>query len=327
MTDSTPDSTIDSIHIQVCLLTYNRPEMLRSALASLREQVIPDRSLKMHLLVVDNDAAGSGQATFRSAFEGSQLSARYVCEPGRGIGNARNRALLESAGMDYIAFIDDDEVATPQWLYHLYQTAQRWNAAIVTGPVTPAFVDAPQWMVQGGFFRMRPQETGQAVEFVATNNVLLRSALVNKYKFDSRFDATGGEDTHFFMRMRRDGLRLVWCQEAEVIETVPADRAKVKWILHRAQSDANRYTRCCLDLDPGFATRVKRLGKALLGFSAGLLLVPAGLLGRKYALRGLQWIYRSLGTCAALWGAQTIYYAPAPVLATPSAPAGDHLER
>jgi glycosyltransferase involved in cell wall biosynthesis len=315
-----------SVPIQVCLLTYKRPDLLRETLLSLRSQTISDPQLKMHILVVDNDAAGSGHETFHAALEGSPVPARYVCEPARGICNARNRALLESAGMDYIAFLDDDEVATPAWLQSLYQTLQLARADIVTGPVTPKFLDAPQWLVQGGFFRMAPQPTGSPVEYVATNNVLFRAALATRYKFDSRFDATGGEDTHFFMRMKRDGLRLVWCQEAEVIETVPGNRTKVRWMLQRAQSEANRYTRCCLDLDHSLAIRLQRFGKALLGFGAGVLLLPAGLLRKKYAVRGLQWIYRALGTWSALWGAQTIYYAPTPALATPSPTVGDRLE-
>jgi succinoglycan biosynthesis protein ExoM len=315
-----------TVAIQVCVLTYKRPEMLRNALASLRAQVLSSPRVKMHLLVVDNDAAGSGQATFESALEGSPFPARYICEPTRGISNARNRALLESTGMDYIAFIDDDEVATSRWLHELYTTLQQTQADIVTGPVTPEFLAAPQWIVQGGFFRMRPLPTGHPVDFVATANVLFRAALVGKYKFDSRFNATGGEDTHLFMRMKRDGLRLVWSQEAEVIETIPASRTKIKWMLHRAESDANRYTRCCLDLDHSISIRMRRLGKALLGCGAGLLLLPAGLVHRKYALRGLLWIYRAIGTCSALWGAQTPYYGQAPVLVAPSAIAGDHLE-
>jgi O-antigen/teichoic acid export membrane protein len=314
------------VQMQVCLLTYKRPQLLRETLLSLRSQVISDPQLTMHILVVDNDVAGSGWETFRRALEDSPIPSRYVCEPGRGIGNARNRALRESAGMDYIAFIDDDEVATPEWLQSLYQTMQRSQADIVTGPVTPRFVEAPEWIVQGGFFRMSPQPTGSVVECVATNNVLFRAELATRYTFDSRFDATGGEDTHLFMRMKRDGLRPVWCQEAEVIETVPGDRTKVKWMLQRAQSDANRYTRCCLDLDRGAAIRIQRLGKALLGFGAGVLLLPAGLLQKQHAVRGLQWIYRAMGTCSALWGARTIYYAPTPALVTPSASVGEHLD-
>jgi succinoglycan biosynthesis protein ExoM len=314
------------IHIQVCLLTYKRPELLRQTLHSLRDQVIADPKVKMHLLVVDNDAAGSGKATFDAALAGSPIPARYVCEPSRGIGNARNRALSESDGMDFIAFLDDDEVATPEWLSQLYQTLQRQHADIATGPVTPNFVAAPAWIVRGGFFRMPQRPTGGPIDFVATNNVLFRGEIARSYKFDSRFDATGGEDTHFFMRLRKDGMRLVWSQEAEVIETVPADRTRVRWMLQRAQSEANRYTRCCLDLEDGLGTRSKRLGKALLGAGAGLAMLPLGIIGRKYALRGLLWIARALGTCAALWGTQTIYYQTTPALATTSAAVGKHLE-
>src|ERR1700693_1057975 len=228
------------VPVQVCLLTYKRPELLRQTLASLCSQVIPKSLIEMHILVVDNDAAGSGHDVFQDALKDSQIPARYVCEPGRGIANARNRALLESTGMDYIAFIDDDEVATLHWLHELYATLQQYDADIVTGPVTPEFVDAAPWIVRGGFFRMRTLQTGCKIDFVATNNVLFRAELARTYKFDSRFDATGGEDTHFFMRMKRDGLRLVWCQEAEVIETIPQSRTKLRWMLQRAQSEANR---------------------------------------------------------------------------------------
>jgi len=314
------------VHIQVCLLTYKRPELLHQTLRSLRDQRIADPCITMHLLVVDNDAAGSGRATFDAALAGSTIPARYVCEPRRGIGNARNRALSESDGMDYIAFLDDDEVATPEWLYHLYQTLYRQHADIATGPVTPYFVAAPAWIVRGGFFRMPKRATGSPIDFVATNNVLFRAQLAHSYKFDSRFDATGGEDTHFFMRLRKDGMRLVWSQEAEVIETVPADRTRVGWMLRRAQSEANRYTRCCLDLDHGLSTRIKRFGKALLGALAGLAMLPLGVIGRRYAMRGLLWLSRALGTCAALWGSQTIYYQTSPALATPAAAVGKSLE-
>src|ERR1700719_5362047 len=144
----------EHVHIQVCLLTYKRPELLRETLTSLRGQMLSDPLVKIHILVVDNDAAGSGFETFRTVTEDGLVPSRYVCEPGHGIANARNRALVESAAMDYIAFIDDDEVASPEWLHHLYLTLQRYHADIVTGPVTPEFVDAPSWIVRGGFFRM-----------------------------------------------------------------------------------------------------------------------------------------------------------------------------
>ncbi|HWZ52852.1 MAG TPA: glycosyltransferase family 2 protein [Granulicella sp.] len=314
------------VHIQVCLLTYKRPDLLRDTLASLRAQMLSDPLVKIHILVVDNDASGSGFETFKTAMEDGLVPARYVCEPDRGITNARNRALVESAAMDYIAFIDDDEVASPEWLHHLYLTLQRYHADIVTGPVTPEFVDAPNWIVRGGFFRMRAMPTGAPVDCVATNNVLFRAALTRAYKFDSRFSATGGEDTLFFMRMKRDGLRLVWCQEAEVFETVPPSRTKLRWMLQRARSEANRYTRCCLDVDGSATMRFKRFGKAFLGCCSGLALLPAGLVSRKYTVRGLQLIFRAIGTWTALWGTQTIYYEPTPALATPSASGGDRLE-
>ena len=58
-----------------------------------------------------------------------------------------------------------------------------------------------------------------------TGNVLFRLSIVEGMAepFDPRFD-NGGEDTDFFKRMTSQGRIFVWCDEAIVYETVPANR-------------------------------------------------------------------------------------------------------
>jgi len=45
---------------------------------------------------------------------------------------------------------------------------------------------------------------------------------------------TGGEDKDFFMRMNDLGFAFIWCNEAVVLETVPADRWKRSFMWKRA---------------------------------------------------------------------------------------------
>jgi glycosyltransferase involved in cell wall biosynthesis len=61
---------------------------------------------------------------------------RYVVEPRRGLSFVRNRAISEAraARADFVAFLDDDEVATAPWLTELLRVQGRYAADVVTGP-------------------------------------------------------------------------------------------------------------------------------------------------------------------------------------------------
>jgi succinoglycan biosynthesis protein ExoM len=303
---------LEVTHVQICLLTYRRAELLRAALKSLLcQSAIAIRGIAVHVLVVDNHDEQSGRSIFDEVLGGSDVvSARYLCEPARGLSIARNRALKESLAMDFVAFIDDDEIADAGWLERLLSGAKEFDAGVVAGPVWPRHVQSPSWVVRGGFFNAVQRPTGTDIDFVATNNVLLRREIVGTFRFDSRFDFTGGEDTEYFMRIKRAGAKMVWMNEAIVYECVPPGRANARWLLSRARSDANRYTRSCLSFDRGVRTTGRRFVVACGGFLAGLGTLPLGLLGRQHAVRGLQLMSRAIGTVSALLGREQAFYGP-----------------
>ena len=104
------DTRVD--RVVVCVCTKDRPIMLHRCLDSLLRQRVSDGSLDLHLLIVDNSAHGGVRETVRQYGDGS-LPIAYVHEPRAGIPVARNAALsaLEHISPDWIAFIDDDEIA------------------------------------------------------------------------------------------------------------------------------------------------------------------------------------------------------------------------
>ena len=64
----------------------------------------------------------------------------YALEPIVGIPYARNRALeMAMAADDLIAFLDDDEVPSEQWLAELLRVWREYSADVVFGPVQPFF--------------------------------------------------------------------------------------------------------------------------------------------------------------------------------------------
>lgn len=300
--------------LQVCVLTYKRPEMLADALASIYAQTgLRQRDILLHLLVVDNDPLGTGYDVYDSFSDADPaIKARYVLESSRGLANARNRALAESQEMDLVAFLDDDEVAAPDWLSTLIAVRDEFSAAVVSGPVMPIPQELPAWIVEGGFLNPAEHTTGAHLQHVATDNVLLHCSVFRQFRFDPRFNATGGEDTDFFLRVHKAGLLMVWAADAHVAARFPQERANARWLISRAFSDASRYTHARLLLSSGSpATRAMRVLRAAAGAVGGMALLLRAPFGKRYSVQALRLMARSAGTFSALAGQRHNYYGAA----------------
>lgn len=165
------------------------------------------------------------------------MPVHYFVEPEQNISRARNRTLAE-ARADLVATIDDDEVADPSWLQELHRGLTAYDADAVFGPVHASFVEPPpQWIVDGGFFDYKPIPTGEPVplESTRTSNVMIkRSAMPDDGDvFDLKLGLTGGEDLDLFRRMQGNGARMVAVASAVVHETIPVQRARMKWLAAR----------------------------------------------------------------------------------------------
>jgi len=98
--------------ISVVIITLNRAEWLKDALASLTKQTRqPDE-----VVVVDNGSKDHTKEVILSFSD--RLNIKYVYEPVRGIPYARNAGIKNATG-DVIASIDDDCVADEDWLKYI----------------------------------------------------------------------------------------------------------------------------------------------------------------------------------------------------------------
>ena len=225
-------------HINVCICTYNRPELLNNLLIKLQNQKT-NQSFSYSIIVVDNDYEQLGKVVVEAIKKNAKIQIDYYVEPEQNIALARNKA-VENAKGDYIAFIDDDEFPVDDWLLNLYQTLNKYAVDGVLGPVKPYFeTEPPQWIIRGRLFEREFFQTGTIIQnpkYTRTGNVLLsRKIFVDKESpFDPRFGKTGGEDVDFFKRMIQKGNVFVWCNEACVNEIVPPERFKRSYFLKRA---------------------------------------------------------------------------------------------
>ena len=198
----------------------------------------------IEVIVVDNDSS-------RSAKPACQLpdfpwTIRYICEPNRGIARARNSAIAAARSPAFLAFIDDDEVPHANWLDELMWTQSQFQADVVSGPVLPAYTaDVPQWIRNGGFFRRPVFRTGDVVKLSSTNNALVRSSVLATVPgFDEQFNLTGAEDSHFFLRIRESGFKMIFSSAAVVYEPITEQRANLSWLLRRGYQAGNSWALC-----------------------------------------------------------------------------------
>ena len=285
--------------IDVCIATCERPAMLRRLLASIEAQRIPP-GVRLHVVVVDNDARRSAEPAVREA-RARGLAVTYECEPRRNVSLARNRGLRHASG-EWIATIDDDAVAAPDWIDRLLSAARRFEADVVFGAVERVLPEgASPALHESGVFELPDPPTGLHADIVYnTINCLFRRALVayRHEPFAPSYGRTGGEDTELFHVLEHErGARTIWCREAKVREHVLPERASWRWILRRSfrEGTTNYRVRRRWNLEPGAPLPVRLLGLLLwtMRMSATITLrMLAGIAHRRSRARALKDLHR-----------------------------------
>lgn len=304
-----PEHGTDSVVIAV--LTYRRPDDLAAVLPELISQACSSK-VPASILVIDNDPQASARRLVDSQ---DPTMVRYVHEPEPGIAAARSRALAEAGASPFLVFIDDDERPSENWLNRLLDVQQETGAAAVVGPVISEYAQTPDpWITAGAFFTRRRMPTGTSVTVAATNNLLLDLRQVRKIglDFDRRFGLLGGEDTLFTRRLAQQGGKLVWCDEAIVVDRVPSHRLTRSWVLRRAFSSGNSWSRVGLELASvasgwrvaGYPLRLRLLLAGTVRMAGGCARVAQGVLGRSLAhrARGFRTIARGAGMMSGALG-------------------------
>ena len=288
-------------HISVCICSYRRPHLLKRLLETLGPQDTGG-SFTYSIVVVDNDHLRTAEAVVRDFAAASPIPVTYCVEPRQNIARARNRA-VENADGDFVAFIDDDELQTTQWLLNLYEACHKYDVDGVLGPVKPHFDEQPpEWVVKGKFYDRPTYPTGFVIDWVKgrTGNVLLRRQILaaSGQPFNPEF--LTGEDQDFFRRMIEKGHVFTWCNEAVAYESVPPGRWKRTFMLRRALLSG-----AISAVQPTFGPL--KIGKSLLAVLVyGAWLPLAFALGHDKFMRCLVSLFDHLGGLLALLGIRPI---------------------
>ena len=228
-----------SIAIVVCIPSFRRPQHLRLTLQSLASQRTGRR---FAVVIVENDVERrESLAVAVDIFEREILQGVCVVEPRQGnchaINAAFETALQAFPSARHVLMVDDDEIASPEWLGRMVDAAETTGADVIGGPVWPDFDDGrTRHLRQHPAFRPAYDASGPVPVIYGCGNCLITRSVFDRLglpAFDLRFNFLGGGDTDFFVRCREAGMRFHWVAEAVITETVPRGRTNPAWLALR----------------------------------------------------------------------------------------------
>ncbi len=224
--------------VSVVIPTLNRPQPLRRAIASALAQLVP-ADVTIEVIVIDNSADGNAQQGVAGIVAPAGRQLTWISEPNPGVANARNSGARAAAGA-WVAFLDDDEEASPSWLATLLGVASASGADAVFGPVDAQADEGGELGGFGPFFsRTIERPDGSDITdlsaYLGTNNSMFNKArcLSEAVPFDTSLNSTGGEDSLLLKRLVIGGARFAWAARAPVTEWVPPRRLTWEYVRKR----------------------------------------------------------------------------------------------
>ena len=229
------------LSVIICTHQPERTADLAEAVRSVRAQTMPADEI---VLVVDH------QPALADRLRAELPDLRVVANEGmRGASGARNTGVANARG-EWLAFLDDDAVAEPEWLAHLATAGSEPDVLGVGGRITPLWLrPRPSWFPDEFAWVVGASYRGLPTVAAAVRNVWTGSMLVSRDVFEAvggfraGFGKTGGrsapEDTDFCLRAARAFPSRRWRYEpaALVGHKVPAQRCTVGFFLRRCYSE------------------------------------------------------------------------------------------
>jgi glycosyltransferase involved in cell wall biosynthesis len=234
--------TAHDISVITCAYTEDRWNDLVAAVESVQQQTLVAREI---IIVIDHNPALLKRVR-------DHLSGVTPIEntEARGLSGARNSGIATAKGQ-IIAFLDDDAIATPNWLMLLREGFTDPQLLGIGGAVIPLWLDhGPAWLpeefywVVGCTYRGMPQSI-QAIRNPIGSNMAFRRGI---------FDAVGGfrngigrigrrpfgcEETEFCIRARQHWPQgtFLYHPQASVFHRIPRNRTGWRYFCSRCYAE------------------------------------------------------------------------------------------
>jgi glycosyltransferase involved in cell wall biosynthesis len=180
------------VKLSIIIITRNRAELLKECLESVSMQ----SKKPYEIIVVDNDSDDETPHMVKTmakkySAKSSKLNIKYVLEKKIGIPIARNTGLKNATG-DIITFLDDDCLASSNWVSGIMK-AHESNIDAVYGLIMPYGKNILAGFAQS--LESYPDNTVKDYRSSMINNASFKKISIGNIKFDTRLNI--GEDVKF----------------------------------------------------------------------------------------------------------------------------------
>ena len=208
--------------VSIVVITRNRYQSLMHNLGSLLSQsLIPEETV-----VVDNNSQDQTQRVVKAVAKNSSSQIRYTQIKKTGYPVAYNQGLL-AANYQWVAFIDDDCVASHNWYQNIVSCIQKHPQADVFLGHASTFESWHPLALAENFIKSLGVEKGVEANQVLDFSILDSKNIVysqdflqkNQLKFDESLLEKGegsSEDCDLGMQIQQAGGQAIYCPEIEV---------------------------------------------------------------------------------------------------------------
>jgi glucosyl-dolichyl phosphate glucuronosyltransferase len=239
------------ISVVICAYTEERWDDLVAAIASIQQQTLPVKEI---VLVADHNEFLLQQA--RAHFAAATDVTVIENNGPAGANGSRNAGVAVTTAA-IVAFLDDDAVASPDWLVHLMEGFDDPRVLGIVGHIDPLWLHHhPDWFppefnwVLGCTYRGMPTQAANVRNLIGCNMALRRDTWDTIGGFWHQFGHVGGEprgcgDTEFGIRIhqRWPHHKLLYLPRAKVYHRVPAKRTSWHYFVSRCRFEGHSKAR------------------------------------------------------------------------------------
>jgi len=212
-------SNVAGVRISVVVATFNRRNSLMLLLESLSKQTISGFEV---IVVSDGSTDGTVQMLHKLQDQFGNL--RIIDEVNRGPGAARNAGARAALG-DYLAFTDDDCVASKDWLEQFLAAFEDTGAVAVQGRTTT------DRLARSPLTHQMEILTPMLKVLPTCNVAYLKRAFEGVGGFDESFKSAHNEDADLVWRIEEVG-KIVFAPKVHIIHPPRSDSfyKRARWV-------------------------------------------------------------------------------------------------
>jgi GT2 family glycosyltransferase len=216
------------MNLSVVVATHNQAPLLKESLRALLDQALSKQDYE--IVVVDDGSTDDTPAVLQE-FGPHITVVRFPSN--RGISAARNEGIRRASGK-LVIFGDSDIIVRPDYLgWHLTTHQENGPRVLCRGPVV--LVPDVRTALEGPMphFRTSPAFLD------AANASVERSVLAQAGLFDEKFPGYGWEDFELGVRLKRLGIRRVFCPQAVAFHLQqPVTETNMPYLLRKEEERA-----------------------------------------------------------------------------------------